>query len=111
MSDFKVTINYKNEELETVAQKEYSFIDYTDLLNLELKKILTDVEDAFYVFSGGKQKKDWDPEFTERFLKIRHKILDQANAIKRLPMNLTYKGIRGSSMPLSEFIARELRSK
>ena len=109
MSDFKVKIEYKNKDLETVVEKEYGFIDYTEMLSLELKRILMDVEDSFYYFSGNKQKQDWSPELNERFQKIRHKLLDQANAIKRLPENLSYKGIKATSMPFSEFIARTLK--
>ena len=109
MSDFKVKIEYKNKNLETVVEKEYDFIDYTEMLNLELKRILMDVEDAFYYFSGDKQKQDWTPETTERFNKIRHKILDQANAIKRLPETLSYKNIKANTMSFSEYLARTLK--
>lgn len=109
MSDFIVKIEYKNKDLETIVEKEYGFVDYTELLNLELKRILTDVEDAFYYFSGNKQKEEWSPELTERFQKIRHKLLDQANSIKRLPQNLSYKGIKASTMPFSEFLAKTIK--
>lgn len=109
MSDFKVKIEYKNKDLETVAEKEYSFVDYTEMLNLELKRILMDIEDAFYCLSGNKQKKDWSPEFTEKFQKIRHKILDQANAIKRLPENLSYKNIKANTMSFGEYLAKTLK--
>ena len=109
MSDFRVKIEYKNKDLETVVEKEYDFIDYTEMLNLELKRILMDVEDAFYYFSGNKQKQDWPPELTERFQRIRHKILDQANAIRRLPDNLSFKGIKATTMPFSEYLARTLK--
>jgi hypothetical protein len=108
MSDWKVKIEYKNKDLETVVEKEYAFIDYTEMLNLELKRILMDIEDAFYYLSGNKQKSEWDTETTERFNKIRHKLLDQANAIKRLPQNLSYRNIPASTMSFSEFIARTL---
>lgn len=108
MSDFKVTIEYKNKDLETVVEKEYSFIDYTEMINLELKRILTDIEDAFYKFSGNKQKDEWNADLINSFNKIRHKLLDQANAIRRLPENLSYKGVKASSMSFSEFIARTL---
>lgn len=108
MSDFRVAIEYKNKKLETVVEKEYDFIDYTEMLNLELKRVIMDIEDAFYYLSGNKMKQDWEPELSERFSKIRHKILDQANAIKRLPENLTYKNIKGTSMSFSEFLARSL---
>lgn len=108
MSDFRVKIEYKNKNLETVVEKEYNFVDYTEMVSLELKRILMDIEDSFYHLSGNKQKSEWSPELTNRFNKIRHKLLDQANAIKRLPENLTYNGIKGSTMPLSEFIAKTL---
>jgi len=108
MSDFKVTIEYKNKNLETVIEKEYDFVDYTEMLNLELKRILMDIEDAFYYLSGNKQKQDWPPELTERFTKIRHKLLDQANSIKRLPDNLSYHGIKAGSMSFGEYLAKTL---
>ena len=109
MSDFKVKIEYKNKNLETVVEKQYDFIDYTDMLHLELKRILMDIEDAFYYFSGNKQKQDWPPELTERFTKIRHKLLDEANAIRRLPENLSYKDVKATTMPFSEFLARTMK--
>lgn len=109
MSDFKVTIEYKNKNLETVVEKEYDFISYTEMLNLELMRLIMEIEDAFYVFSGNKQKEDWDPEMKERFKKIRHKMLDQANAIKRLPQNLTYKGIKADQVSISDFINRTMK--
>ena len=109
MSEFKVKIEYKNKNLETIVEKEYEFIDYTDMVSLELKRVLMDIEDAFYYFSGNKQKQDWSPELTERFQKIRHKLLDQANAIKRLPENLSYHDVKASAMPFSEFLARTFK--
>lgn len=109
MSDFKVKINYKNKDLETIVEKEYEFIDYTEMLSLELKRILMDIEDSFYYVSGNKQKEEWSPELTERFKKIRHKILDNANAIKRLPENLSFKGTKGTTMSFGEYLARTLK--
>jgi len=109
MSDFRVKIEYKNKDLETVVEKEYDFIDYTEMLSLELKRILMDVEDAFYYFSGNKQKQDWSPELVERFQKIRHKLLDQANAVRRLPENLSFKGVKATTMPFSEYLARTMK--
>ena len=106
MSDFIVKIEYKNKNLETVVEKEYDFIAYTEMLQLELMRIIMDIEDAFYHFAGDKQKEDWPPELTERFKKIRHKMLDQANAIKRLPQNLSYKGAKADQVPFSELLPK-----
>ena len=109
MSDFIVKIEYKNKNLETVVEKEYDFISYTEMLQLELMRIIMDIEDAFYHFSGDKQKDDWPPELTERFKKIRHKLLDQANAIKRLPQNLSYKGVKADQVPFGEMLPKMIR--
>lgn len=109
MSDFKVSVEYKNRDLETVVEKQYGFVDYTDMVNLELKHVLMDIEDAFYVFSGNKQKSEWNQDLIDRFNKIRHKILDQANAIKRLPENLRYRDIPANTMNFSEYIAKKLK--
>ena len=107
MSDWIVKIEYKNKNLETVVEKEYDFIPYTEMLNLELMRLIMEIEDAFYYFSGNKQKEDWDPEAKERFKKIRHKMLDQANAIKRLPQTLTYKGVKANQITISDFIDQQ----
>ena len=109
MSDWTVKIEYKNKNLETVVEKEYDFISYTEMLHLELMRLIMDIEDAFYVFSGYKQKEDWSPEMTDRFKLIRHKILDQANSIKRLPQNLSYKGVKADQVPISDFINKTLK--
>lgn len=104
--DWIVKIQYKNKNLETVVEKEYDLFTYTEMLNLELMRLIMEIEDAFYEFSGNKQKKDWPPELMERFKKIRHKMLDQANAIKRLPHNLSHNGIRADQMSITDFIGK-----
>lgn len=93
MSEFKVKIEYKNENLETVVEKEYDFEQYTAMLHLDLMHILADVEAAFYHFCDGQRKEDWPEEEKKRFQAIRHKILDEANALKRLPITLSYRGV------------------
>lgn len=110
MSDFKVNIEYKNKRLQTVNEKEYEFTQYTEMLQLELMRIIMDIEDAFYQLQGGLQKEDWTPEAQEMFQKIRHKMLDQANAIKRLPSTLNYRGVPCNAKNLSELIADVLNS-
>lgn len=108
MSDFEVKIEYKNKDLETVIEKTYSFSQYTELLNLELMRVIAETEDAFYYLTG-KQKDDWDDETMRRFQHIRHKVLDQANAIKRLPATLSYRGVAAGSINFSEVIAAKLK--
>lgn len=106
MSDWIVKIEYKNKDMETVVEKEYDFLQYTEMLHLELMRVIMEVEDAFYTFSGNKQKDEWPPELAEKFKRIRHKLLDQANAIKRLPQTLSYKTHHANEMNSNEFISR-----
>ena len=107
MSDFTVKIEYKNKDLETVVEKEYEFSQYTELLNLELMRVIAETEDAFYHLTG-KEKDSWDSETKSRFQHIRHKLLDQANAIRRLPQTLSYRGISAASINFSEIIAKDI---
>ena len=104
MSDWKVKIEYKNQDLETVIEKEYDFIGYTTMLYMDLMGIIKEIEDAFYDMNQGKQKCDWTSESIERFKKIRHKLLDQANAIRRLPQNLTHNGSKANQVTMGEFL-------
>lgn len=110
MSDWTVKIEYKNKDLETVVEKEYDFTQYTAMLQLELMKVISEVEDAFYEFSGGKQKDEWDEELMGKFKKIRSKLLDQANAIKRLPQTLHYQHHSPMEMTSGEFIAKMVQN-
>lgn len=109
MSEWIVKIEYKNEKMETVVEKEYDFKQYVEMLRQELMKDIVEIEDAFYDLSGNKQKHEWDENLTRRFKRIRHKLLDQANAIQRLPQNLTYKNHSPMEMSSAEFIDKLLK--
>lgn len=109
MSDFKVKIEYKNQDMETVVEKEFDFLDYTMLINLDLKKILGNIESAFSYFNDCKPKEEWSPESKKMFMEIRHKILDQANAIRRLPETLSYRNIPANTMNFGEYLAKILK--
>lgn len=104
MSDFVVKIEYKNEDMETVVEKEYDFIQYTEMLHFNLMRIIGDIEDAFYYLSGNVRKEEWPQELKDRFKKIRHKMLDQANDIKRLPKTLSYKGVKADQIDINKFV-------
>lgn len=107
-SDWIVKIEYKNQRLETVIEKEYPFDQYTGLISDELMSVITDIENAFYSFEGGKRKKEWRKESMEKFNEIKHKLLDHANSIRRLPMTLNYKGIPANSISFSKYLAEKL---
>lgn len=105
MNDFVVKVEYMNKNMETVIEKEYPFVQYAELISNELTAVITDVENAFYAFENGEQKENWTPENLQRFKEIRHKLLDHANAIRRLPRTLSYKGIPANTINFSEALA------
>ena len=109
MSDFTVRISFKNKDMETVVEKEYDFLDYTMLINLDLKKILGLIENAFIYMNGGNTKEQWSKDVLDRFNDIRHKLLDQANAVRRLPETLSYKNIPANSISFGEYLARTIK--
>ena len=111
MSDWTVTIEYKNKEMETVVEKEYDFLQYTEMLDLGLKGILVDVENAFYALQNNLQKEDWSEDAQNRYKAIRHKLLDKANAIRRLPQSLNYKGTSPLAVNFSDIIAAQLNAE
>ena len=107
-SDWIVKIEYKNKKLETVIEREYPFDQYTDLIGSELMGVITDVENVFYKIEGGKQRDEWSEDNKQMFRTIKHKLLDHANSIRRLPNTLNYKGIPANTMSFSQYLAAKL---
>lgn len=105
LSDYTVNIVYKNRSLESVSQKSYPLADYCQEQKLNLMHIITDVENAFYNMQNNQSKDDWTPDAMETFQHIRHKLLDAANSIERLPKNLHHKGINIGTMNGTDYIA------
>jgi hypothetical protein len=105
MNDFTVKVSYKNKNLEDVSNRTYDFAQYTEMIKLELMRIIMDVEDAFYTLQGSVAKENWDDDTMTRFQKIRHKLLDQANAVERIPQNLYYKDVRCFDTSMSKMLA------
>lgn len=81
----RTKIVYKNKNLEPISECEYELADYTDMVSLELKRIITDIEDLMYMENGNRSKDEWGEAEVIQFNKIKHKILDKAGEIQRLP--------------------------
>lgn len=105
LNDYTVNIVYKNRTLEPVSQKAYALTDYCQEQKLHLMHTIADVENAFYTMQGNKSKDDWDAETMASFQHIRHKLLDAANSIERLPKNLHYKGQNVNAVNSAQYVA------
>ena len=106
-----VKVVYRNNQMEAVYEKEYTLRDYCDMLREDLLRLITDVEDLAYRANDGKCKEEWSDSTWEIFGKIKHKILDKAGDIGRLPQNLCEKEAIDNAaeeqkeMSLSAFVA------
>lgn len=70
----------------------YALNDYTDMMRNDLLRVITDIEDAFYIATGNKGKDEWSDEVWGAFTRIKHKLLDKAGDIGRLTNNLVESG-------------------
>ena len=95
-----VKVTYRNRDLEQVYTKTYSLNEYTEMLHADLLRLVTDIEDLCYTVNNGKPKEDWSDETFTAFNKIKHKLLDNAGDIGRIPENL----VERVSIPMNEAI-------
>ena len=100
MKDLGVMVTYRNKDLENVYTKTYSFCEYTEMLHADLLRLVTDIEDLCYTVNDGKPKEEWSDESFAAFTKIKHKLLDKAGDIGRLPENI----VERVSIPMSEVL-------
>lgn len=99
-----VQIVYRNKNMEPIYSKTYSLDEYTEMLKTDLLRLVTDVEDLCYAANGNKPKEEWSDATFAAFNKIKHKLLDKAGDIGRLPENITEL----TTESLTNFVARIL---
>ena len=103
-----VHITHRNSKLQPVADELFTLDEYTALVGNDILRMISDVEDIIYSASGGRQRDEWSDEVWGKFSRLKHKMLDEAGAIRRLPENLIYGGdahgqyIQGSEEPVGE---------
>lgn len=106
LEDFTVNIVYKNKDLDEVGDRSFPVHLYCKNVKSDLMRVILDAENLIYEMENYKRKEEWSEEHKEAFQHIRHRILDAANSIERLPDNMRYKGKPLNSMPPSEYFAQ-----
>ena len=91
--NLSVHIVYRNEKLMPVSDYMYSLDEYTQMIRNDMMRMITDVEDLVYEATGGLPKEKWADETWARFAKIKHKLLDKAGEVGRLPQCIVYGGV------------------
>ena len=85
MNDIGVKVVYRNKDQEPIYERSYSLKEYTDMIRSDQLRLITDVEDMVYRANDNKPKTEWSGELWEDFCRIKHKLLDKAGDIGRLP--------------------------
>ena len=97
-----VKVTYRNKDMEPTYSKVYALNEYTDMLRTDLMKLVSDVENLCYAANNNKPKEEWSEETFSWFCLIKHKLLDKAGDVGRIPENIVRKE------PLNQFVARIL---
>lgn len=84
---YSVHVVYKNGKQEVVQDVNYELRDYTDMLRADLLRVITNVEDLVYDMNNQRPKEEWPDNVWSGFCRIKHKLLDKAGEIGRLPDN------------------------
>lgn len=96
-----VNVTYRNARMDPVCKETYTLQEYTEMMKTDLLRLVTDVEELCYIANNNKSKEEWSDETWSMFGKIKHKLLDKAGDIGRLPQNLSER----TSVPLTEYVA------
>lgn len=106
-SEIGVRVTYRDKERRPTYTKLYSLKEYTEMLRADLLRVITDIEDLCYEANGNQPKEDWSEETFSGFNRIKHKLLDKAGDVGRIPENLCE--ITRTSM--TEFVAGIVNSE
>lgn len=77
------------------------------MIRADLLRVITDVEDLVYLLNDNKPKNEWNDESWAAFCRIKHKLLDKAGDVGRLPDNMFHIPERENGS-LSEFVSNVL---
>lgn len=94
-----VHIVHRNEQMLPVYDEMIELSDYSDLLRNDLIKLIGTIEDMVGDLTGTPEKGEWPDETWGAFTRIKHRLLDCAGAIKRLPENLVIGGEQDGKHP------------
>lgn len=92
MDEWKVKVVYRDRNLNPTSEKTYLLRDYTDMLKIDMLHLVEDVEDLVYIATGNKPKDEWSDDTWTAFQRVRHKLLDKAGAVGRLPNDMVGDG-------------------
>lgn len=99
-----VRVTYRDKDLKPTYTRTYSLPEYTEMIRSDITNLISEVEKMAYIANDNKPKEEWSDESFSLFNRIKHRLLDKAGEISRIPENL----IERRSEPLSNYVARIL---
>lgn len=104
VNELTVTVGYYNSATEKIEERTYTLSRYTNIIKSNLIGVLGKIEKTIndLVDAGPHEAKVLA---AKNFAELRHNILDNANAIERLPENMRLNNLPVNSMKASDFIA------
>ena len=107
VSEIVVRVTYRDKDLRPTYTKTYTLPEYVESIKNDLQGLVGDVETLGYIANNNKPKEEWSDDSFDSFMRIKHKLLDKAGEIGRLPVNLVMR----KSEPLSDYMARVLNGE
>ena len=104
IQELGVRVTYRDRDMRPTHTKTYDLCEYTDMLRNDILRLITDIENMCYIANGDKPREEWDGKILEEFRKIKHKMLDKAGDIGRIPQNIIIR----TREPMTEYLARVL---
>lgn len=99
-----VRVTYRDKDLKPTYVKTYTLGEYAESMRSDLQNLVGEVETLAYIANDNKPKEEWSDESFALFSRVKHKLLDKAGEIGRLPLNMTVR----NSEPMSDYMARIL---
>lgn len=99
-----VRVIYRDKDLRPTYTKTYSISEYAEAMRADLQGLIGDIETLGYIANENRRKEEWGDESFAVFSRVKHKLLDKAGEIGRLPSNLIVR----KTEPMSDFVARIL---
>lgn len=104
IQEILVRVTYRDKDLQPTYTKTYTLGEYVEAMRSDLQSLVGEVETLGYIANDNKPKDEWSDDSFAAFSRIKHKLLDKAGEIGRLPVNLIFR----THEPLSNYMARLL---
>lgn len=106
LDDLSVARIRYNKITEKMEPCSWSLADASAMLRHSVMKALSEMEEGYMTMYG--KKETWPAQAQEAYGKLRHRMLDIAGSLHRLPEELRYKGKPCNAANLTEWIASTL---